>query len=70
MLRTGAEHHNICRKINEYFLQGAEHRNLLRTIFRCSAPYGTLFGHFYKYYGALHLCVTPVINICEILKIS
>ena len=63
MLRTGAEHLNICRKINEYFLQGAEHLNLLRTILRCSAPYETWFGRFYKYYGALHLCVTSVIEL-------
>jgi hypothetical protein len=49
ILRTGAEHLNICRKINKHYFQGAEHRNLLRTIFRCSAPYETLFGSFYKY---------------------
>jgi hypothetical protein len=31
-----------------------------QTTFRCSAPYETLFGTFYKYFGALHLYLYQV----------
>ena len=53
-IREGAEHRDICRKINEGFIEGAAHRNMksiarfaiiwilgsndLKTMLRCVAP--------------------------------